>query len=196
MVIERVRQMSVEEFLDFAENSEDRYEYIDGEPRQMTGGKLDHFRIIHRIQVILESRLADTDFEAIAGGMLVKAGETRLLAPDVSVVRGEPETESDTRVLLNPILVVEVTSPSSIDYDRVLKREFYRSMDSIEAYLVIDQHRVLAELYTPAQEGWHLQQFSDLNAVVPLETLGCALPLAEVYRGITFTGESLTGGAK
>ena len=186
MAIERLRQMSVEEFLDFAENSEDRYEYIDGEPRQMTGGKLDHFRIIHRIQVILESRLAGTDYEAIAGGMLVRSGERRLVAPDVSVVRGEPETEADTRILLNPILVVEVTSPSSIDYDRVSKREYYSEVASIEAYLIVDQHRARVELYTRSESGWHIQCFSDLGDEVPLAALDCGLPLREIYRRIEF----------
>ncbi|MCY4018455.1 MAG: Uma2 family endonuclease [Chloroflexi bacterium] len=190
MVIERLRQMSVEEFLDFAENSEDRYEYIDGEPRQMTGGKLNHFWIINRIQVLLGIRLAGTDFEAIAGGMLVRVGEKRLVAPDVSVVRGEPETEADTRILLNPILVVEVTSPSSIDYDRVSKREYYSEVASIEAYLIVDQHRALVELYTRSETGWHIQCFSDLGDEVPLAALECSLPLREIYRRIEFEEES------
>ena len=186
MVIERVRQMSVEEFLDFAENSEDWYEYIDGEPRKMTGGKLNHFWIINRIQVLLGIRLADTDFEAIAAGMLVKAGETRLVAPDVSVVRGKPETESETRVLLNPVLVVEVTSPSSIDYDRVSKREYYSDVASIEVYLIVDQHRVFVELYTRSETGWHIQRFSDLGDEVPLAALDCSLPLRDIYNRIEF----------
>ncbi len=186
MVIERVRQMSVEEFLDFAENSEDRYEYIDGEPRQMTGGKLNHFRIIHRIEVLLESRLADTDCEVIAAGMLVKAGDARLVAPDVIVICGTPETEADTRLLLNPILVVEVTSPSSIEHDRVSKREYYGDVSSIEAYLIVDQHRALVELYTRSETGWHIQRFSDLGDEVPLAALECSLPLRDIYDRIQF----------
>jgi len=189
MVIERVRQMSVEEFLDFAENSEDRYEYIDGEPRQMTGGKLNHFRIIHRIQVLLESGLADSECEVIASGMFVRSGYARLLAPDVSVVRGEPETEANTRILLNPILVVEVTSPSSIEHDRISKRAYYRDVASIEAYLIVDQHRVLVELYTRSETGWHIQCFSDLGDEVPLAALDCSLPLRDIYQRISFDEE-------
>lgn len=189
MVIERLRQMNVEEFLDFAENSEDRYEYIDGEPRQMTGGKLNHFRIIHGIQVILERQLEGTDFEAIAGGMLVIAGEKRLVAPDASVVRGEPETEADTRILLNPILVVEVASPSSGDYDRVSKREYYSEVASIQAYLIVDQHRVRVELYTRSETGWQIQRFSDLGDEVPLAALECSLRLRDIYQRIKFEAE-------
>ncbi len=190
MVVDSVRQMSVEEFLDFVEDNEDRYEYIDGEAYPMTGGKLNHFVIITNIVGKIRSLLADRDCLVLTSGMLVKAGETRLVAPDVSVVCGEPETEADTRILLNPILVVEVTSPSSIDYDRVSKREYYGDAPSIQAYLVVDQHRVLVELYIRSETGWHLQSFQDQDAEVPLEALACRLPLRDIYQNIEFQDET------
>ncbi len=190
MVVDSVRQMSVEEFLDFVEDNEDRYEYIDGEAYPMIGGKLNHFVIITNIVGKIRSLLADRDCLVLTSGMLVKAGETRLVAPDVSVVCGEPETEADTRILLNPILVVEVTSPSSIDYDRVSKREYYGDAPSIQAYLVVDQHRVLVELYIRSETGWHLQSFQDQDAEVPLEALACRLPLRDIYQNIEFQDET------
>ena len=196
MVVERVRQMSVAEFLDFAESSECRYEYIDGEPIKMTGGKLNQFRIINRIQVLLESLPPDSEYEVLGSGMLVRVGEASLVAPDVSVVRGLPETEADTRVLLNPILVVEVTSPTSIDHDRVVKRDFYQSVDSIQAYLLVDQHRMLAELYTRGETGWHLRTFSRPDDEIPLEALRCRLPLRDIYQRVEFEEESLPTGAE
>ena len=184
MAIERVRQMSVEEFLDFAESSEEWYEYIDGEPIKMTGGKLNHFDIISNILFELRLLLAETDCRTLPNGMLVRVGEASLVSPDVIVVCGEPETEADTRILLNPVLVVEVTSPSSTDHDRVLKRDFYQTVDSIQAYLIVDQHRIFAELYTRSQTGWHLQTFSQPDDVVPLEALDCRLPLRDIYQRI------------
>ena len=186
MLAERVRQMSVEEFLDLAESSEDRYEYIDGEPRQMTGGKLNHFTIIANITGRLLTLLTDTNCRVVGSGMLVKAGEDRLVAPDVSVVCGEPQTEADTRLLLNPILVVEVTSPSSIGYDRVSKRDYYWGVVSIQAYLLIDQHRALVELYTRAETGWRIQRFTEPGDEIPLEALNCSLPMRDIYHRIEF----------
>ena len=122
--------------------------------------------------------------------MLTRVGEMILVAPDVSVICGEPETEADTRILLNPILVVEVTSPSSIDHDRVVKRDFYQSVESIQAYLIVDQHRMLVELYTRSETGWHLQTFTEPEAEIPLEALACSLPLRDIYRRIEFDEES------
>ena len=167
MLAERVHAMTVEEYLDFVENNEDWYEYIDGELRPITGGKLNHFVIGMNVALSLGRLLADGDCQVLGSGMLVKAGETRLVAPDASVVCAEPQTESDSRILLNPVLVVEVTSPSSIDYDRVSKRQYYGDVSSIKAYLIIDQHRMLAELYTRSETGWHLQTFSDLEDEIP-----------------------------
>ena len=87
---------------------------------------------------------------------------------------------------------MEVTSPSSIDYDRGTKRELYGDVPSIAAYLVIDQHRALVELYTRIETGWQLQCFADLDDVVPLEALDCDLPLREIYRDIAFEPEART----
>ena len=186
MVIERVQKMNIEEFLDFAERSEYGYEYIDGEPIKRTGGRLNHFRLINRLQFLLESLLSKSDCEVLGSGMLVRVGEASLVAPDVSVVCGQAQTEVDTRILLNPILVAEVISPSSIEHDRVVKRDFYQSVDSIQAYLIVEQHRPLVELYTRSETGWRLQAFSELDDDLPLEALGCQLPLRDIYRRIEF----------
>ena len=186
MAIERVRQMSVEEFLDFAESSEEWYEYIDGEPIKMTGGQLNHFDIISNILFELRLLLAETDCRTLPNGMLVRVGDASLVSPDVIVVCGEPQTEADTRILLNPILVVEVISPSSVDHDRVEKRDFYQSVDSIQAYLIVEQDRMLVELYARGEKGWHLQTFSQSDDEVPLAALDCRLPLRDIYRRIKF----------
>ncbi len=186
MVVERVEKMSVEEFLDFAESSEEWYEYIDGEPIKMTGGKLNHFRLINRLQVLFERLLPESDYEVLGSGMLVRVGDARLVSPDVTVVCGEPETEADTRILLNPILVVEVISPSSLDHDRVMKRDFYQSVDSIHAYLIVEQDRMLVELYARGETGWQLQTFSQPDDEVPLAAVDCRLPLRDIYQRIEF----------
>ena len=185
MVIERVRKMSVEEFLDFAESSEERYEYIDGEVIPMTSAKFNHNVICYNLAVLLGVLLADADCQVLLG-QGIGAGKARFFMPDVIVVCGDPETEADTRILLNPILVVEVTSPSSINHDRVVKRDYYESVDSIQAYLIVEQHRMLAELYTRSEKGWHLQTFSQPDDEIPLEAPECSLPLRDIYQRIEF----------
>ncbi len=186
MVIERVQKMSIEEFLDFVESSEQLYEYIDGELYPMTTPTFRHNIIGSNIAFSLRTLLAGSNCQVLGMGQGVRAGETRLLIPDVCVVCEAPLLEADTRILLNPILVVEVTSPSSIDRDRVMKRDYYGDVASIQAYLVVDQHRALVELYTRSETGWHLQRFSDLGDEVPLEALDCSLALRDIYQRVGF----------
>ena len=62
-------------------------------------------------------------------------------------------------------------------YDRGLKREFYQQMPSVQVYLIIDQHRVLAELYTRADVGWLMQVFESIDDVISLKILDCELAL-------------------
>ena len=193
MVVEGVRQMSVEEFLDFAKDSEEWYEYVDGELYPMTTATFRHNVISHNISSSLGILLAERNCQAVGMGQGIRVSETRFLIPDVCVVCGAPVLEAASRILLNPILVAEVTSPSSIDYDRVVKRDFYESVDSIQAYLIIDQHRILVELYTRSVTGWQLQTFRSLDDEVELEVLACRLPLREIYQSIRFdAGEAET----
>jgi Uma2 family endonuclease len=86
-------------------------------------------------------------------------------------------------MLTNPTLVVEVMSPSSKNYDSGLKGEFYRSLGSLQAYLLIDQEDVYTQLYTRHEEGWLLREYRGLEATIPLEAIGCTLPLSDVYEG-------------
>ncbi len=187
MATERIRYWTVEKYLAHEAESEIKHEYIDGGIYAVTGGTFNHSLITANALVAIGSQLHNSDCSPLSSDMRVKVGEARYVYPDLSVVCGTAIfDDDDSTILLNPILIAEVTSPSSIDYDRVIKREYYRAVASIQAYLVIDQHRVLAELYTRTQMGWLLQHFSNLDDKVPLEMLACTLPLAQVYRGITF----------
>ena len=186
MVIERVRQMSVEEFLDFAESSEEWHEYIDGEIYSMTTPTFRHNVIVNNIAFRLRILLGEQGCQALAMGQGIRVGESRFLIPGVSVVCGDPLLETDTRILLNPILVAEVTSPSTADLDRGAKLKTYFDAPSIETYLIVEQQRVLVERHTRGETGWRADVFDNLDDEVPLESLGCALPVRDIYQRVEF----------
>ena len=187
MAIQSERTMTVAEYLEWEACQEVKHEYIDGEIIEMTGGTLKHTRIKTNIGGMLFSLLDLSAFILCNSDMRVRVSPTRYVYPDFSVVRGEPRMEDDKELtLLNPILVIEVTSPTSEMRDRVDKLDLYADVPSIEAYLIVDQDRPRADLYTRSQEGWHLQIFSNSEDVIPLPMLDCHLPLEQVYRGIEF----------
>jgi len=177
--------MTVEEYLTFDEASEIQHEYINGELIPMPGGSGSHNLIVASVAIALGVALEDQDCFIFGSQMRVSIDESKYLFPDVSVVCGEPAYGDDNEViLLNPTVVVEVTSPSSLSYDHVDKVTYYGAVPSIQGYLILDQERAFAEWYTRTESGWHLRQFTDLSDEIELEPLGCALTLAQAYRNV------------
>ncbi len=189
MAIQTEQMMTVADYLAWEERQEFKHEYIDGEIIEMTGGTADHSIIKVNILLCLGNRVNRQDFTIYNGDMRVQAAASRYVYPDLSVARDQAVYEDERELtLLNPVFVVEVTSPSSETRDRVDKREYYYDVPSIEAYLIVDQERLRAELYTRAEGGWLLQEFSSADDVIPLTMLNCDLPLAQVYRGLGLQG--------
>ncbi len=187
MVLEAIRQMTVAEYLAFELDSEIKHEYIDGEIYPMPGVTWNHSAIMMNLGIALGIRLLASECQVHSSDLRIRISPTRYVYPDLSVICGIAETEHNTMTFLNPTLVAEVTSPSSIAYDRDLKREYYQSIDTLQHYLVIDQHRVRVDFYSRGADGsWRSRQFADIAASLPLAALGCELPLAEIYRRIEF----------
>ena len=184
MVVETLK-MTVDEYLAFDEASDIQNEYIDGVIIPMPGGTGSHNMIVANATSAFVVALAERRCAIFGSQMRVRIDENRYVYPDVSVVCGNPEYESDSEViLLNPTIVVEVTSPSSLTTDHVDKVGYYGSVPSIEGYLILDQGRVFAQWYTRTEDGWRLRQYTDLADEIPLEPLDCRLSLAAVYRGV------------
>lgn len=187
MAIETPVRLTVEEYLAWEETNFEKHEYIDGEVRRMAGAARKHNQISMNTGSWLWQQLADSDCLILSSDMRAKVGDTRYVYPDLSVVCGEAQFARDNEMeLVNPVLVIEVTSPSTMDIDRDEKMVLYFEVPSIQAYLIIDQHRVCAELSLRADAGWRTTSYEDLDDVVPLAVLNCKLPMKQVYRGIQF----------
>lgn len=178
---------TVEEYLAFEAESEFKHEFIDGVIYDMTGGTFHHSKIkVNFIRALL-TRLDDAQYEILNSDMSARVGASRYVYPDLSVVRGRPRLEDNDTVLLNPIVTFEVLSPTSVAYDRYTKLDYYRALPSLEAYVIADQFQCAIDLHTRTETGWLWQSFYSIDDVIPLEMIGCELPLSQVYRGIDFT---------
>ena len=187
MAVETPVRLTVEEYLAWEETNFEKHEYIDGEVRCTAGANRRHNQIMMNTGGAIWPQLADSSCVILSSEMRTKVGVTRYVYPDLTVVCDEMAFERDNEMeLLNPVLVIEVTSPTSIEYDRGDKRDFYFDVPSIQAYLIIDQHRICIDLYTRAATDWTVQVFDSMDDVIPLKILNCELPLEQVYRGISF----------
>jgi Uma2 family endonuclease len=186
--------MSVEEYLAFERRSEGRHEYLDGEIFAMTGASRYHNRLAVNLAGILYPQLRGGPCELYIADMRVRVAATGLYTyPDLAVVCGEPRFDDaylDT--LLNPTLIFEILSPSTEATDRGRKFAHYQKVDSLAEVLLIAQDRVAVEHYSrqrpqppqPEVIGWHLREATALEDRLSLPSIGCELPLAEVYERV------------
>jgi Uma2 family endonuclease len=182
------RKWTVEEYLAYELETGIKHEYIDGDIYAMSGGTDKHSVIIHNIGVEIGLQLRKSKTcQGYDSNMRVKINNTTYVYPDLTVVCGEARFSDDGHtMLLNPTLVVEVISASSENYDKGQKADFYQGLSSVQAYLLLDQNKAHAQLYTRHEAGWLKREFSGLEAVVPLESIGCSLALSEAYRNVEF----------
>jgi Uma2 family endonuclease len=179
---------SLDEYRALEEKAEGRSEYRDGEIVPMPGGSLNHSRIGRNILTYLASVLRDTQFEPINSDLRLWIPDyQRGLYPDVMLFDGEPQLNGDRNdEVLNPLLIVEVLSPATANYDRESKFRMYRSIPSFCEYLLVEQDEPFVERYNKQAQGWLLTDFNGLEPSIALDSLGIELPMAEIYRGVIF----------
>ncbi len=193
---------TIEEYIELVKNSDERLEYFDGEIVSMAGGKIAHGAISANIIRSLGNRLEDRPCQVYGGDAAVKVPRALpFRLPDVSVVCGQPVIEEmqGIEMLVNPLLIVEVLSPSTENYDREAKFLAYQSIAGFQEYLLIAQHRPHVTQYIRQPDGrWLRADIEGLAATITLSSLDVALPLSEIYRMVDFeqSEKSLPTGEK
>jgi Uma2 family endonuclease len=184
--------VSEAEYLEHERKAEFKSEYFDGEVFAMVGASPWHGWIVANLVIELGYRLIDGPFRVSASDVRLRVSRTGLYTyPDVMVVCAEPQFADDQKdTLLNPVLLVEVLSKSTRDYDRGLKFEHYRTLPSLKEYLTIAQNAPHVEHWVRQPENhWLLTEYRGIAETLQLPSLGCALPLASVYRKIDWAAE-------
>jgi Uma2 family endonuclease len=194
------RKYTIEEYTELLHNSDERFEYFDGEIVSMAGGKLAHGRIAKNLGRHIENLLQDGPCEVFGSDVAVKTVRAQPFRyPDVSAVCGEPLTEEFRGIdmLLNPVFICEVLSPRTELYDREEKFAVYQAIESFQEYLLVEQARPHVTHYLRQPNGkWLRADIIGLESSVRLESLGVTLLLSEIYRRVKFpTPESETPGA-
>lgn len=143
------------------QSEEVKYEYVDGYLYAMAGGSIKHNQIGRNLIISIGSRLrAGDDSCQVVGSHQKIRIESRnsYLMPDLSAVCGEIETDSeDENAIVNPRLIIEVLSKSTMGYDKTQKFSFYRTLTSLQEYMMIWQNDPIIETYTKLAGGtWEI----------------------------------------
>jgi Uma2 family endonuclease len=183
------RSYTIEEYLALEAVAEYKNEYRDGKIVPMTGGTTNHNRIVIDFCSYLNFAIRQQNSEVFAGDVRLWIPRYRLYTyPDIMVIQGEPIYEgTGTTTLTNPLLIVEVLSKSTSNYDRGDKFRYYRSIPEFKEYILIDQYTCYSEQFAKTSEGqWVLTEYEGSESVLSLSSIDFQVPLREIYERVNF----------
>jgi Uma2 family endonuclease len=171
--------MSVEEYLEFELNSPIRHEYVAGEVFAMTGATARHNLINLNLTRLFHAAAKKRGCRVLAIEIMLRAASDRYYYPDLIVACGlAGEVE---RIVEEPTVVVEITSPSTRATDRREKLDAYQRMPSVRTYLVVEQRRRQLFVYNRAASGEFSREEINGAGEVVIPALGTTFTLDEIY---------------
>lgn len=180
--------MTLEEFLDWEERQELRYELDGFEPRAMMGGTIIHARIASNLAGALRGRLRPPCFAVGSDARLRLARTVRY--PDAMVICSP--VPRDATWVTAPTIVFEVLSSSTARVDRIEKNREYQAALSIQRYVLLEQSSIAAEVYARDGERWVRSTVTG-DETLHLPEIGTEFALSEIYAGIELEGSQAEG---
>lgn len=184
------QKVSIEEYFRAEDKSVYKHEYHDGIIKKMAGGQLTHNRLAQKAANLIDSFLESNDVNLVVSNSDTKIRieqYNKFVYPDAVVICEKPafyQNRKDT--ITNPLVVVELLSDSTKEYDRTLKYEYYRTIPSFKEYVLVHQDRKHVSVYTKQPDAtWIVRDYDGDDATAILYAIQqCPLSLKRLYRGL------------
>lgn len=183
------RHYTPEEYLELEEKAEYKNEYRDGEIVPMTGGTTNHNQIAGNFYANLKFSLKKQNYRVYIGDVRLWIPKYRQYTyPDVMVIQGQPVyTGTSTTTVMNPLLIAEVLSKSTQNYDQGNKFLYYRSIPEFKEYILIDQYQYHVMHYVKTADGkWIFDEIESEFATLSFETIDFQIALTDLYEQVNF----------
>ena len=187
-----VKRFTPQEYYALEQVAEYKSDFYDGEIFDMSGGTVRHSQICINISGELRQRLKGAPCQPFESNLRLMIERTGLRCyPDVSVYRGPLRRDAEDpsgETVTNPAVIFEVLSKSTEGYDRGVKAESFRQIDSLQAYVFVSQESPHVESYERSTNGnWVLRDFRGMDGSFTIAAIGVELPLSEIYARVDFT---------
>lgn len=185
--------LTEEDYLTLERTSDQKHEYYDGVIVAQAGGSATHNRITVNAINSLYTQLQNRSCTVYSSDMRVKIPQKKsCVYPDVSVVCGQELFEdSGQEMLINPVVIIEVLSPSTERHDRGKKFELYRTIGSLQEYLLIAQDaRRIDHFVRQPDNRWMFASVGEEEAHIVLPSIECTLKISTIYHNISFSERS------
>lgn len=183
----RPTPLTVDDFLAWEATQEEKWELVDGEPvlrraRMEAGGTQRHAMLAANLIAALHPRLRGGPCRALTSDMKVRS-DAAVRYPDVTVDCG---TEARSLTAQTPKVLFEVLSPSNSTFQQTRLLADYQAIETVEEIVFISQDAPEAQSWRRVANGWTLHDHQGLEADIPIQTLGFALTMADIYEGAEF----------
>lgn len=180
---------TAKEYLAFEQKAKSKHEFYNGKIVKLPGATFYHNLIANNISGELGVVLRGRPFFVLNSDMKIHIPQLQsFVYPDAVVVFEKPSFyEGRTDVVLNPLLIIEVASRSTRNYDRTTKFEYYKTLPSFKEYVLIEQSTPWAiASYKIADRTWQDTEATSLSGSLHLQSVGYTLEMKNIYHGIAF----------
>ncbi|TMI75054.1 MAG: Uma2 family endonuclease [Bacteroidetes bacterium] len=181
--------VSPEEYLEMERSSQEKHEYYKGEVYLMSGASPAHNDVAYNINRLIAPAVHGKGCKLYGSDFRIHIPENFLFTyPDFSIVCGKALTSDIyTDNLTNPSVIIEILSKSTKNYDRGMKFALYRSIKTLQEYILIDSTSVTVETYTRQNDdSWLLKEFKQLSNSFTISVIGVTLSLQDIYEDVNF----------
>jgi Uma2 family endonuclease len=176
----QLKPLTAEEYLEGEQHSDVRHELVGGQVYAMVGASNIHNQIALTLASTLRTHLRGAPCRAYMSDMKVRVGED-FYYPDVVV--SCTAVAGTFHFVTDPVLIIEVLSPTTERQDRLEKRQAYQRLASLKEYVLIAQEKMQVEIYRRIAEGWELERCGQYDNL-QLESVSLTLPLVDVYEDV------------
>ncbi len=187
--LRKFRRFSEAEYLLIENASPHKSEFYDGEMFAMAGAAPDHNSVNENLTLEIGGRLKGGRCRTYSRDQRVRVSATGLYTyPDLLIVCGKREYDrTDPKSLVNPVVLFEVLSPSTAEYDRGTKFGHYQKLPSVQEIVFVSQDVPLVQVYArQPNDTWSLTTFDDLAGDFALRSVPIRVPMGDVYRDVEF----------
>lgn len=181
------QQLSIESYLEMENMSMEKHEYYRGEVFAMSGARVPHNLISVNLAAILKKKLNGKNCKVFNSDQRIHIEDNSLFTyPDISIVCGEIITlNNDNYNILNPVVIFEVLSESTKNYDRGVKFKLYRDIPTLKEYILVDSENVHIEAFRINKNNhWELQEYNTITDELFMESFRESILITEIYDGV------------
>ena len=184
-----LKLISVDDYLEMEEASQEKHEYYAGEVYAMAGASVPHNRIVRNTLSILDAFLRSKNCEVFPSDLKINVKtKSAFVYPDLSIVCDGLQFYDDRDdIIANPSVIIEVMSQHTERYDRGKKFMLYRQLPSLKEYFLISSMETRVEKFSKtAPDAWTLKEYVLMEDIVHLDSINYSIALSEIYRDVMF----------